>query len=692
MSVFRTTRSYLTLSRGEVPPGRMTGELVSFIDQVEVAQHVTEMIDAAHLNTDLSYRWDRLRPKICQSNMYISHQAVWLRPYVYPLTRNEYYRHTRQALYMSATVGDPGDLARRLGTRPIEKIAVPPEHADKSSGRRLIVMNRTSDDSDIPARMSSALLGAIRRHPKSVWLCTSEREAIALEQVVAEWLECNGIKGHRTWLLTALGDEIDQFREATSGHLFVAGRFDGMDFSGGQCRIVVLRTLPKAVNLQEEFLVSCLGDTGFMRRRLNQRIVQALGRCNRAEDDYGLYFLADQRFATHFSREANRDGIPQHICAELDLAQDLSEKENDELVSYASGFLDREFSEYDKDIEVLRAELPDTQPHEDLGDTSRDEVVAWAALFGSENYDIARKRFEKCWNEAKGDNLRETAALHGWHWAKSLFLAGRQGDDAAREKALQVLKEAIDRGGRQSWFNRMRGSLNRARVRDEGESGQLTEGEYADVVIRRFDDELERRGTRGPGFQRFIDRFREGLESASHPQYLEGLEQLGNLLGYSAKRPRHSAATDCVWRGEFGSVRECVTFEAKIEDDTSNSITASDLGQAHNQRSRADAEFGQRGYSVRATIVTHLTEVSDDARSAVGDIRIVPKDVLLELADCVVSLLGEYRSKWSLDDVRVRTVAAHQIRGRLPKTGWLLRCLDSAEPWVSSETLLGEWS
>ena len=310
----------------DVPPDT-PAELLSFIDHAKFVDRLKEIIGASPVldsNTDLRFRWYRLRAKVHTANLYIGMDALWLRPYIYPLISNDQYQDTEQVLYMSATVGDPGDLARRLGTRPIQKIPVPAEFADRSSGRRLIVMNRTNDDSDIPDRMSLALLNAIRVHPKSVWLCASESEASHVREVVAEWLKKNQCTGHQTWILTPLGDEIDEFRQASAGHLFVAGRFDGMDFKDDECRIVVLITLPRAINLQEEFITKYLRDSGFMRRRLNQRIVQGLGRCTRTDDDFGVYFLADQRFATHFSRESNREGIPQHIAAELDLAQEFS--------------------------------------------------------------------------------------------------------------------------------------------------------------------------------------------------------------------------------------------------------------------------------------------------------------------------------------------------------------------------------
>ena len=670
-----------------------SADLLSFIDHAEFVDRLKEIIDASPLlqsDTDLSFRWHRLRTQIHTANFYIGRDALWLRPYVYPLIENEYYQNTTQVLYMSATIGDPRDLARRLGTRSIQKIPVPAQFADRSSGRRLIVMNKTNDDSDIPDRMALALLNAIRIHPKSVWLCASEREAIHVRQTVVEWLEKNQCTGHLTWILTPLGDEIDQFRQAPAGHLFVAGRFDGMDFNDDECRIVVLSTIPRAINLQEEFIASYLRDSGFMRRRLNQRIVQGLGRCTRTKDDFGIYFLADQRFATHFSREANRDGIPQHIAAELDLAQDLAELEERDLVEYVTRFLRGGFTTYDAQLAELRKEVPPPQSRDSSSDTSKDEVIGWSALFASQNFAVAQQCFERCWNAAKADNLLEIAALHGWHRAKALYLDGRLGNQGAAEQAFQVLEEAIQRGGQSSWFNRMRGSLNRAR-NQENSNETVIEREYAEAIIHSFDEQLERLGTSGSKFQKSVELLKSRLESESHAEYQDGLENLGTLLGYRAQRPKHNASADCTWRGNFGNSREFFAFEAKIEHEPSNSITTAHLGQAHVQLSKAKEEYGTQGYSVRAVVVTHLNQLASDAQSSVGPIKFLQKDVVLALWGRVRDIMTTYRSRWSVDDVQVKRDAATTIRPRLPKTGWILRALDSADPWLSEADILKEW-
>jgi hypothetical protein len=202
-------------------------ELLSFIDQVNIASRLKEIIDVSPLlETDvgLKFRWNRLRNSLNETNIYLSLNSIWIRPYIYPLIANNHYSEATQRIYMSATIGESSDLCRRLGTKKIEKIPVPQEFSETTSGRRFIVMNRI-EDKDLPKRLQFAILTALQNCPKSVWMCTSVPEAEKFRQIVSEWLNKNRFVGHQTWLLSSLGDEIDQFKRAKSGHLFVAGRF-----------------------------------------------------------------------------------------------------------------------------------------------------------------------------------------------------------------------------------------------------------------------------------------------------------------------------------------------------------------------------------------------------------------------------------------------------------------------------------
>lgn len=216
--------------------------------------------------------------------------------------------------------------------------------------------------------------------------------------------------------------------------------------------------------------------------------------------------------------------------------------------------------------------------------------------------------------------------------------------------------------------------------------------DYPNHLIRTFDDILEKLGASGNRFERWCSDISGFLQSDTHAQYQEGLERLGQALGYSATRPKQQSAPDCRWRGVFGNTREVITFEAKIQDKDSREVSASDVGQAHNHVSSALTEYGNQGYSVRGTVVTHLTSLTPDAQASAGAIKVLSKATVDDLWRHLRVLLDLYRDRWSLYDIPTRMAAAQAITSRIPPTGWLVRALDNPERFITPETLMREWS
>jgi hypothetical protein len=673
----------------ETAPPVASAELLSFLDQKAVGPRLREIFDASpdlEASIDLRFRWGRLRDRLAEANIYISHRSIWIRPAVYPLIDNAYYAQADQRLYFSATIGDTGDLARRLGTHQITKVEVPREHTEITYGRRMLVMN-TNEHETIPGRMGSVIHEALSVHPKSVWLCSSRSDALAWKQAFTNWLNENGYLNHPSWMLTSLGNEIDDFKASPSGHLFVGGRFDGMDFKADECRLVILATLPRAINLQEEFFTAYLRDSGFMLRRRNQRITQSLGRCNRADDDYAIYILADPRFAVHLGRESQRVGLARNVTAEIDTAEDATELSDTQLVKGVKRFLKRDFKQFDHDLEEHFSAVPDVAP-EIVDDNSTEEVSGWLEMFQRLNYRRAAEHFDSA--VAARASAGETAAFLRWCQAKATYLSGEQGDRAATESAPGLLDQAIGQGRTSSWFNRQRASLNRYLDKRE-ESGFDASDDYRHSIIRVFDELLEKVGTRDTRFQRWVEDIATKLQSGHHDEFLSGLVELGHMLGFVATRPRHTGATDCRWRGVSGNAREVFTFEAKIEHVPSGRINPRDVGQALTQYTRAKEEYESRGYAVSSTIVTHLDDIANAAESSLGPIRIIRKDAVQSLWTVVSGKASEYRTRWAVDDLGARRAAAAATMPGLPSAGWLTRVLTAESSMIDEVQLLEKW-
>jgi hypothetical protein len=653
-------------ARSEDPRPRAGVELMSCLDQATVAARVREIIDGApELNTDvdLRFRWRGVRDRLSESNIYLSQRSITIRPFCLPVQTLDRWSDPAQRLYLSATIGDPADLQRRLGSGPIAKIGS--DTAAPTLGRRLIVANNDIDAGEnelLPTRVARVVLDSLRIQPKALWLCASRAQADTWRQTIPAWLTANGLPEVPIWELGTMGDEMERFRTAPAGHLFVAGRFDGMDFAGEECRLVVLATLPRAVNDQEQFISDYLRDASFLIGRTNQRITQALGRCNRDADDHAVYVLADRRLATHLSQEANRRGLSTALQAELDLAEELDDITDDELVEQVTAFLTGDFAAYDDKLQQLQGEMPG--PPAVTPDSAEHEVAGWLALTGRQDYLDAESHFAARQAELAQQNLRELGAFIQYTEAKAAHLEGQRGDPAAQARSREAMGHAIARGGASSaWFNRLRSSV--ARSQAAAQPAAETAEDYPAACARSFDEQLENTPP-GSKLDRWRARLNEHLASDSHDVYAKGLGILGALLGYSAAFPKYGAATDCRWRGVFGNTREVFTFECKIEHNPNAEIDAHTVGQAHNQHNRALAEYGEGGYAVRGVIVTHLERLAADAAPGLGEIVVIRRDAIQALHRRVDGLLARFAAEWSLDDPQVTCRSGGKPRRQPP--------------------------
>jgi hypothetical protein len=678
-------------ARAESDNPRSGVELMSFLDQQRVEVRMREIINSSAelaIDPDLRYPWQEVEERLAESNVYTSGDSISIRPYCLPAQTIPRWSDPAQRIYFSATIGDPADLQRRLGCGPIVKIS---SHQGAATlGRRMIVLNNDQDqfsDSAIPMRIGTVIQTALAKHPKAVWMCSSHAQASQLEQTIVPWLEENGLPSSPVWRIGNQGDEIDDFKHSDTGHLFTAGRFDGMDFAGDDCRLVVLAALPRAINDQEQFVAEYLRDASFLIGRTNQRITQALGRCNRHDEDYALYVLSDRRLAGHLSQESNRRGLPRGFQAELDLAEELDGLDTADLVSKVEQFLDTDFDEYDALLGQLGDAVPETQTSE--GDDADDEVKGWLAMAGRQDYLEAESCFDRRQKRLDEGNLRELGAFVQYSQAKASHLEGQRGDPAAARRSTAALERAINRGGgSSSWFNRLRSSLHR----DLQTSTSVTVGvhEFRSTAARAFDEQLEA-APPGPKLDRWRARLADDLASRSHDDFARGLGRLGELLGYSAVFPKYGGATDCRWHGIFGNRREAFTFEAKIEHKGGKAITARGVGQAHSQRARAVAELERSGFVIRGLIVTHLERLSADAAPGLGEIVVLRTDAVQALHKRIDQLLVEFSTAWSLEDPAARVAAGEALAQRLPPTGWLTDAVDAADRFLDAELILASW-
>lgn len=382
------------------------------------------------------FPWSMIRENLHACFLYVSWRELLLRPVIPPTLTHRPFEGAKQRIYMSATLGEGGELERVIGVRRIHRIPAPKGWDRRSSGRRLFLFpDRTMTEKD--AR--EALNTASRQSGRTLVLTPTSAEAKAAELRLSE--EGMTVLGSRD-----VEESLDPFTSLSEAALVLANRYDGIDLPGEECRLLLMDSLPADTNLQERFMLNRLGAESVLRDRLRTRFTQGAGRCCRSDSDYAVVVAVGQRLFDFCAKRENREGMHPELQAELDYGLDISrDLSSDSLAEFVRLFLEQgeDAKSVDEDIRNLREDKTrrrDAATEALMNAASKE--VGFAYDLWSKDYPAALARAKAVTDTLEGG--RETAPYRAWwHYLYGCvaWAAGReQGDEAmlqnARESAL----------------------------------------------------------------------------------------------------------------------------------------------------------------------------------------------------------------------------------------------------------------
>lgn len=628
--------------------------------------------------TSVKFQWKRIRPNGRQALMFVDSDEITLRPYIYPTKDYSHLSSPSQRIFMSATLHDLEDLRRRLGTSRIEKLAISDSSSSGDDGRKLFVFNQTttaitktgpSPEALVPL---TAILNEIR---KSVWLCSSRREANKWKA----WVENVIDPKDPTFELSPMGDEIERFCEAPVGHLFIAGRFEGMDFPGDACRLAVFPSLPVATGALERFTTEQLKDARFQQARMLERVKQGVGRCTRGKEDFAVYYFLDTRATTELESKPFASLVSDRTRKQVEVGLELTQDGMGTVVPAVAKFLRADFSEFD--ARESKVKLPSFR--DSTGWLSRDvshEVEGWRALFGSRNLLRASQEFESVW-QGMADSERELRGFWIYMQAHAEYLRHKlDGDELAKGRCLNLLESAVMEGGSASWFNRLRKSLN------ELKGAAMAPLPEHDAILDRWDELAVQYPHHKGRFLQWQARLKGNLDG-THAQVCEALESIGSTLGFNATRPKGNGFEDGRWEASD----HIITFEAKIELER-DFIALTDVNQAAGHGRGLCKILGFNPDNIASVIVTPAQAIEPDADRSIGTVRVIKMDLIEELQSRLEAIMREYWRGWIRHDAHARMSLRAAASKSLPPRHWLLRAIKGSKgPFIDGALLFSEW-
>ncbi|AXB46059.1 MULTISPECIES: DEAD/DEAH box helicase family protein [Actinomycetes] len=653
-------------------------ELLSFSDWAAIATASRDAIEASPLVADLALKdesdeikaevkklrdeikwvWPKVREHLTHCGVLVGPSGIEIRPYHPPTALNAGYSQAKQRIYLSATLGSMDDLQRRIGGGRVTRLETEQPLLSGSTGERMFALNPSSEQALDLGVLSWALEQVQAAGGKAAWLCASHSEADTLQAIL-------GGLGHPVYRLRA-GDDtaVDGWSRAPQGQLITAGRYDGLDFPGDICKLVIITTVPQASSEFERFVVAYLGDATFMRHRVGQRVTQALGRANRTATDRSLYLGLDPTFAQILADPAVRASIPEGTQPIVRAALELYDQGSVATTDACRAFW--QVAQPSGPTEPVKQATPRRRPRPGRSTggsgevASADAEVSAATDLWIGDHGRAAERAREAADLLASAGETEHAAFWRYVQAHALFDRGRNEDLAAARTALE---DATTNGPRTAWFRRL------GRTVADLKGHERT----ADDTDRLFLVWDEWRREAGGRLDRALSDGRT-LLAGSHDQQCDGLKVLARLVGASGERPpkTEQSATDCRWTWSTVKRGERRVWEVKTGEP--HPVSRGDVNQLLGQ---IEVETKRAAKTrVYGCLLTPATTVQSDAAEAARDrITLINHDAAVRLYNLLADRLQQYAALCGDGNAEARGEARTKIEATLPPDGWLGKLL-----------------
>lgn len=575
---------------------------VRLLPVATVARH-TEALDKVLITLDgpEKFRFEMIRQQLRSCLFYVSSQGWYIRPMIPPTFDHAPFTSPAQRIFLSATLGEGGELERAFGRAPITRVRAPENWERSGSGRRFFVFPGLAEsDEDIFGPASTApsaadgtaategvaqvpegggpkggLVGQlVRLRAKCVLLTPDDKTA-------KETADTLGVPDAERFRPGATAAGLRPFIEAGRGMLLAPSRYDGMDLPDEACNIILMRGLPESVHLQDRFLITRLGASDVALERVRTRVVQGAGRCTRGPQDFALVIVVGRELQRFLSRTDVRGGMPPELQAEIAFGRENSEFPAADLVALARSALDRDDvwqEDAEPDLTERRSEaVKDVPPHVGKLEASvRREIDAWQAAW-QQDWDRASREAVEVLNRLTGKELRSYQAL--WAYLGSAWASLAVDSPAAAERSRELLRRAHEAASRTTWLREIEGPGAEASALD------VLDAEGVDGVIAAFSSPPLKSTAK---FNQLTNNMIRDLARPKATGYEQALVTLGELLGARSFKPVGDGRTDAAWMWPSS----WLTIEAKSEQKSEGGISLKYIRQANTQLDLLAADEG----------------------------------------------------------------------------------------------------
>lgn len=559
-----------------------------------------ELLDRKVVKTSLAYSWNFLRNNLHACSMYITYTNILIRPLIPPILEFDPIKNSKQRIYMTATLGESGELERSIGVDKIIKLPIVEGWDKQGIGRRFFIFpERKFNESDIDI----FIVKAIQLAKRAVILVEDNKTAEKYEKLIKQYIDIP------IFYARDIEQSKDRFIQSERAVAILANRFDGMDFSGNECRLLLVHGLPAATNIQEKFFIKKLGAGTLYRERIRAKIIQAIGRCTRGPIDYSAVCILKENLITELAGEEMLKYYHPELQAELKFGKEISMSVDSmgDMLENLEIFLNHSQEWNEQEIEILgerdRREQEALPNQQKLQDTAPKEVQVQYAYW-NQDYRRAVQLIQQIIDTLSGDDV---VGYRGyWYYMKGCleYKLFSLGNEEFKSCFIQSFNSASVTCKRVPWIHNIIGKIRK----DENSGVDL----YSSFQIERIENELSKYQPTKRKLWNKIDIINKNLLDVG-TTFEEGQRALGELIGFEAGNKESSGAPDPWW---IISNDLCIVFEDKIYDNAQTTIPIKDIRESKTHEDWIKSNLSTRllkGATILTVFVTNATSIDKNA-------------------------------------------------------------------------------
>lgn len=623
-------------------------DTISIFNLNGIIEDITSIIDEWEKDFKNREAWKNIKGYLEACNIYISYNQIIIKPMISPTQTFPPFLRAEQRIYMSATLGESGELQRITGIDKIDTIGVPDGWDKQGLGRRFFMFPTSKFNDHTTCKF---IIDTIEMEERSVILAPDDKTCESIKDFLRE------NTNYKIMDNSDFSKSKENFVNETKVVAVLANRFDGMDFEGDECRLLFLWGLPKAMNLQEKFFITRLATSVLFNERIRTRLTQAIGRCTRGIVDYSAVCILGSNIEKELVMEEKKALFHPELAAEIDFGYEQSRnlESYDDAIENMQIFkehgddwdsADGEILSLRKNIIEQREKLPNKMKSifENLSKASKYEVEF--------QYSLWNKNYKQCIIDVNNilNNLNNEA-LKGYRGYWNYMAAYVYNKDCQLSNALQCKEKALKCIAGVTWLPNI---LESRGLKDESSD------DYNKRQVENIEQCIVKLQPGNAKYERKCSRIINGLNDRGK-KVEDALKELGILIGYSADNKNIPTSPDTYWILSNGV---CLISECKIKDKDTKPIDAEEIREAKTHREWLISNDIITEDTVTYTVfVTNSKYLHRDAYSIAGEIYYVNIADAQDFANKALGVISEIKGILKADgDITLREKALEKLK------------------------------